>query len=316
MAPGKNQDDFDLEGAFNDDLGLDDLFGEKPKPSEAGQNRDRFNTEGAPSPLDELDGGPAGQGAPFGDGDFTIDDDSSEEDNFHEERRRSSKDFELNMDAILLTAQSAMIMEGIKAYSNKDFSPATLPIYNEALKGIDLYIKIIDRNPNNYVKLKKLIDTDIDCQRVENTVFNLFKKVFSRLPDDNVEKILAFEKFRLLFESALNKASISASSKMIKKYYLITGGIDEKKVSSMVESRNREIMSDMNSLTGHVQMAMDMVKNGNFELVKGLRGKDLNAYIINGTELLAHYFGLMGNTQVASHYRRIHGNFKKYFITK
>ena len=311
--PGRSRDDFDLESAFNDDGSIDNLFDDTDIPNPVGAppipTADRQTDT---SIFDEIES------------DTSLNDSEENEvsdffpgnDPVAEDRKRSSKDFELDMDAILITAQSSMIMEGIQCYSDKDFSPTSLPIYIEALKGIDLYIKIIDRNPNNYNKLKKLIDSDFDCQRVENTVFNLFKKVFHRLPEDNSEKILAFEKFRQLFENAMNKATISASSKMIKKYHLISGGLDEKKIINLINSRNKEVMSDMNALMGHIKTAIDMVNKGNFEIVKGLRGKDLNAYIINGTMLLYFYYTKTGNTQVAAHYRRIHENFKKYFITK
>ena len=311
--PGRNQDDFDLESAFSDDGSLDNLFNESddPKPGSDSTPAASDRSHGA-SIFDEIE-----SDSPSIDSNLDQSIDFSlESDPVSEERKRSSKDFELDMDAILITAQSSMIMEGIQCYSEKDFSSTSLPIYSEALKGIDLYIKIIDRNPNNYNKLKKLIDSDFDCQRVENTVFNLFKKVFHRLPDDNSEKILAFEKFRQLFENAMNKATISTSSKMIKKYHLISGGLDEKKISTLINNREKEIISDMNALMGHIQIAIDMVNKGNFEIVKGLRGKDLNAYIINGTMLLYFYYNKTGNAQVAAHYRRIHENFKKYFITK
>jgi hypothetical protein len=320
--PGRDHDDFDLESAFDDDHNIDALFGEtgkadkkEPKRPSPAPARDR---EPDHSILGEMDDeiGLGRERVRQADDDFSFGDELHDEEASTEERKRSSKDFELDMDAILLTAQSSMIMEGIKCYSDKDFSPATHPIYVEALKGIDLYIKIIDRNPNNYSKLKKLIDTDIDCQRVENTVFNLFKKVFHRLPEDNSEKIIAYEKFRMLFENALNKSTISTSSKMIKKYLLISGGLDEKRINALIAQKDKEIMSDMNSLNGHVQLAMDMVNKGNFEIVKGLRGKDLNAFIINCTRLLTYYYNTIGNTQVAANYQRIHNNFKKYFITK
>lgn len=305
--PGRTHDDFDLESAFNDDSSIDALFSDS-----ATEKKGTGRTPSAPEKTDtfsEFDEKES-SGRLFDFGEHAL---TSEKE---EERRRTSKDFELNMDAILLTAQSSMIIEGIKCYSEKDFSPQTLPIYLEALKGVDLYIKIIDRNPVNYNKLKTIIDTDIDCQRVENTVFNLFKKIFGRTPDDNSEKIVAFEKFRLLFENAKNKATISTSSKMIKKYFLLSGGLDKEKISHLIGSKDRELLSDMNALLGHVQLAIDMVKTGNFEIVQGLRGKDLNAFIINASELLSFYYTAAGNTQAGAHYGRIHNNYKKYFITK
>ncbi len=301
---GRTHDDFDLESAFNDDSNIDALFSD----STAEKNK----TEQV---LPDVRETPESDGNEFFDKSYDLEMHSLTSEK-EEERRRTSKDFELNMDAILLTAQSSMIIEGIKCYSEKDFSPQTLPIYLEALKGVDLYIKIIDRNPVNYHKLKTIIDTDIDCQRVENTVFNLFKKIFGRAPDDNSEKIIAFEKFRLLFENAKNKATISTSSKMIKKYFLLSGGLDKDKIKRLIESKSRELMSDMNALLGHLQLAIDMVKTGNFEIVQGLRGKDLNAFIINSAELLSFYYNATGNAQAGAHYGRIHNNYKKYFITK
>lgn len=304
---GRTHDDFDLESAFNDDSSIDALFSD----SSADQKKGKTSSPSAESERVF----PDSEEHDVSDSEFDFNDQSPKIGK-EEERRRTSKDFELNMDAILLTAQSSMIIEGIKCYSEKDFSPQSLPIYLEALKGVDLYIKIIDRNPVNYNKLKTIIDTDIDCQRVENTVFNLFKKVFGRMPEDNSEKIIAFEKFRLLFENAKNKATISTSSKMIKKYFLLSGGLDKEKIMQLIESRDRELMSDMNALLGHLQLAIDMVKTGNFEIVQGLRGKDLNAFIINASELLSFYYTATGNTQAGAHYGRIHNNYKKYFITK
>ncbi len=308
---GRTHDDFDLESAFNDDSSIDALFSDSSSEKKQG---DSVSSKPAKEPLfPEADGHDVSHNVSKDAFDF---DGQTPSHDREEERRRTSKDFELNMDAILLTAQSSMIIEGIKCYSEKDFSPQTLPIYLEALKGVDLYIKIIDRNPVNYNKLKTIIDTDIDCQRVENTVFNLFKKIFGRAPDDNSEKIIAFEKFRLLFENAKNKATISSSSKMIKKYFLISGGLDKDKITHLIESRDRELLSDMNALLGHVQLAIDMVKTGNFEIVQGLRGKDINAFIINASELLSFYYTAAGNAQAGAHYGRIHNNYKKYFITK
>ena len=295
MTPNNtNNDDFDLESAFENDDDIDNIFNEK-------------SSTGILSDLDVID-------SPVNE-DFSLTN-NIPADEPAVEKRRSSKDFELNMDEILLTAQSAMIIEGIKHYSDKDFSPPTLPVYREALNGIDLYIKLIDRNPGNYIKLKKIIDTDIDCQKVENTVFNLYKKIFHQLPDSNQEKVVAFEKFRQLFANAVEKATISVSTKILKKYFLLSGGLDEKKISSMIHGCNMDLKSDINALHQNIKTAIDMVNKGNFEIIKGLRGKDLNAYIINASQFLNFYFSQIGNDQVANYYARIYENFKRYFIIK
>lgn len=289
-SPGTNND-FDLESAFDNDESLETLFGSEAKPSAAPH-------EPEPAPLAD----------PF-DPDVTSSEPATD-------KKRSSKDFELDMEAILLTAQSSLIIEGIRYYGNKDFGPHTLPVYKEALGGIELYIKLIDRNPNNYKKLKKIIDTDIDCQKVENTVFNLFRKLYHQPPETDPEKVIAFEKFRQLFASAVDKAAISVSIKLVRKYSLLSGGIDEAKILSGIQRNDPEMKSDLADMHRNVQIAIEMVNRGDFEIVKGLRGKDLNAFIINATSLLAFYFSRAGNQQAAAHYERVHNNFKKYFITK
>lgn len=295
MTPDNlKNDEFNLDSAFDNDNDIDSIFSET-------------KSSGILSDLDGIDAPPID--------DFPIIDDTPSEEPAPE-KKRSSKDFELDMDAILLTAQSAMIIEGIKHYADKDFSPNTLPIYKEALNGIDLYIKLIDRNPGNYFKLKKIIDTDFDCQKVENTVFNLYKKIFRQLPESNQEKVVAFEKFRLLFANAVEKATISVSTKILKKYYLLSGGLDEKNIIPLIRNNNVTLKSDVNSLHQNIKIAIDMVNKGNFEIVKGLRGKDLNAYVINASNFLSFYFSQIRNEQVATYYARIHENFKRYFITK
>ncbi len=289
-SPGTNND-FDLESAFDNDESLETLLGGEAKPSAAAH-------EPEPAPLADP---------------FAADIPSSEP---VVDKKRSSKDFELDMEAILLTAQSSLIIEGIRYYGSKDFGPHTLPVYKEALGGIELYIKLIDRNPNNYKKLKRIIDTDIDCQKVENTVFNLFRKLYHQPPETDPEKVIAFEKFRQLFASAVDKAAISVSIKLVRKYSLLSGGIDEAKILSGIQRNDPELKSDLADMHRNVQIAIEMVNKGDFEIVKGLRGKDLNAFIINTTSLLAFYFSRAGNQQAAAHYERVHNNFKKYFITK
>lgn len=289
-SPGTNND-FDLESAFDNDESLETLLGSEAKPSAVAH-------EPEPAPLADP---------------FAADIPSSEP---AVDKKRSSKDFELDMEAILLTAQSSLIIEGIRYYGSKDFGPHTLPVYKEALGGIELYIKLIDRNPNNYKKLKRIIDTDIDCQKVENTVFNLFRKLYHQPPETDPEKVIAFEKFRQLFASAVDKAAISVSIKLVRKYSLLSGGIDEAKILSGIQRNDPELKSDLADMHRNVQIAIEMVNKGDFEIVKGLRGKDLNAFIINTTSLLAFYFARAGNQQAAAHYERVHNNFKKYFITK
>ncbi|HDP81235.1 MAG TPA: hypothetical protein ENN21_10385 [Spirochaetes bacterium] len=233
-----------------------------------------------------------------------------------EPKRRSSKDFNPDMDMLLLTAQSPMIIEGMKSYTRGDFSSSTLSIYTEALKGVSLYIKILDRNPKNYYKLKALIDSDTDCKEVEEIAFNLYKKLHNTAPEADHEKLSAFEKFESLFRDAANKASISNSMKSLKKYMLMSGSIDEIKVKDRFNCGAPELASDIKNFEQHIKLAHDLLQKGKGEIAKGLKGRDLNIYIIKTSYLLYYYYTISGNDEKADYFGRIHNNYKKYFIIR
>ena len=231
-------------------------------------------------------------------------------------RRRSSKDFNPDMDALLLTAQSSMIIEGMKNYTQGNFSSVTPRIYMEALKGVSLYTKILDRNPNNYNKLKELIDSDIDCKEVESIAFNMYKKIHGIEPDSYQEKLAAFERFETLFREAVNKASVSNSMRLLKKYLLMSGSLDEVKMRNCLTSGGADFASDIHNFEQHIKLAHEMVKKGKCEISKGLKGRDINIYIIKTSYLLYFYYTLAGNPDLAEYYGRVHSNYKKYFIIR
>ncbi len=233
-----------------------------------------------------------------------------------EPRRRSSKDFNPDMDALLLTAQSPLIIEGMKNYTQGNFSSATLPVYQEALRGVALYTKILDRNPNNYNKLKELIDSDTDCREVETIAFNMYKMMHNIEPDSYQEKLAAFEKFELLFKEAVNKASVSNSMRLLKKYLLMSGSLDEVKIRTCFTANNPDFASDIQNFVQHLKLAHDMVKKGKCEISKGLKGRDINIYIIKTSYLLYSYYSLAGNADLAEYYGRVHSNYKKYFVIR
>jgi hypothetical protein len=231
-------------------------------------------------------------------------------------RRRSSKDFNPDMDALLLTAQSSMIIEGMKLYTQGNFASTTLAVYLEALSGVSLYIKILDRNPNNYNKLKVLFDSDLECREVESTAFNLYQKLYNAMPETDQEKLTAFEKFESLFKEAVNKASISGSMKILKKYLLISGSLDEVKMKECARTGGNEFLSDINNFIQHLQLALDLLNKGKGEITRGLKGRDMNIYIIKTSYLLYYYYTLTGNGQMSAYYARLYNNYKKYFIIR
>ncbi|MGB4268274.1 MAG: hypothetical protein WBK20_03740 [Spirochaetota bacterium] len=248
--------------------------------------------------------------------DEDIEDFKSENESSDSMRKRSSRDFQPDMDALLITAQSSMIIEGMKKYTERDFSSGNLPIYLEALNGVNLYIKILDRNPKNYHKLKAVINADPDCQEVEDIAFNLYKKIFGNEPETDQEKLIAFEKFSALFKDAVNRATIASSMKDIKKYFLLSGGLDEIKVSQLVASNDEELKKDISNLQRYIALGLAYIEKGNVEIIKGLRGRDLNNYVVRGSQLLAYYFTLIKNERLADYYSRINTIYSKYFVVK
>ncbi len=231
-------------------------------------------------------------------------------------KKRTISDFEPDMDALLLTAQSPMIIEGMELNNNRDFASETLQVYLEAIKGIDLYIKILNRNPNNYHKLKSLIDADTDCQQVEKIAFDLYKKQYDTTPDTDREKLEAFELFKKIFKLAANKASISKSMKLLRKYFLLSGGLDFEKIQELINTESLEIKRHINYFHQYLRIALNMIKKDDSEIARGLRGRDLNVFITKASEFLGYYYKLLENEKVSDYYYRIHNINKKYFIMK
>ncbi len=333
MADEKNKkDDLDLDSAFDDDTDLDNLFDDAPpqkadKPASPARSAPVKDAIPSTPPRSESSGSILSE---LGD-EFSFDEEETSgsvdfpeeteipERNHREEtgqRRRSFADFEPDMDALLITAQSSMIIEGMTLYTKKDFSAGTLAIYIEALKGVELYIKILDRNPNNYAKLKKVVDSDTDCQEVERIAFNLYKKLNMETPTTNSDKISAFEILKSLINEAVSKATISHSMKLVKKYYLLSGGLDEIKIKRAMMAHDLEFKKDINSIIQNIKLALDFIKKGNVEIMKGLRGRDLNNYITSASLLLHKYFSLTNNDEAAKFYARIHNTYKNYLIIR
>ncbi|MCU0821721.1 MAG: hypothetical protein MUC95_04510 [Spirochaetes bacterium] len=229
-------------------------------------------------------------------------------------KKRTAQDFEPDMDAIFLSAQSSMIIDGMKYFTNKDFSPETLPVYIEALKGVELYIKILNRNPANYKKLKSLVDADMDCQQVEKIAFNLYKNTYDDIAETDREKIIAFEVLYRLIKESVNKATIAKSIQTLKKYHLISGEINREKVQQLFKSGDATLKSDIKNLNEHIKIALEMLKKGKTEIAVGMKGRDINFYIVNASALLSTVYGMHGNRKVAEYYDRINNIHSKYFI--
>ncbi len=238
----------------------------------------------------------------------------------HEEmpgqKRRSSEDFSRDMDALLLTAQSSMIIDGMRGLTKKDFSTATLQVYLEAVKGVDLIIKILARNPGSYYKLSKIIDNDMDCKEVETLAFQIYHKKHKEAPDDDEKKLKAFEEMKFMLVTAYNKSLISSSIASNKKYFLLSGNLDQDKLTQQAMSNNAVLRADVARFRHHLKIAIDLLKRGDYEIGTGLRGKDVSIFIIKTSQLLSYYYLVTGNAEGEKYYRRMHETYKKYFIVR
>ena len=231
-------------------------------------------------------------------------------------QKRTSADFSPDMDALLLTAQSSMIIEAMKFISQHDFKSKNISTFSEAIKGIELYIKILERNPENFKKLSAILSTDTDCMDVQRITFNLFRNVSGEMPQSDSQKLKAFEMIKEKLQGAYYKSLISLSIVNIKKYYLLTGSLDTLKIEDELKNNPEKLKNEINSYIRHINIGRHLIKTGNSEINKGMRGKELNTFIVKASYLLHYYFGRTGESEQQSYYARLHDNFKNYFIVK
>lgn len=230
--------------------------------------------------------------------------------------KRSSADFSPDMDALLLTAQSSMIVEAMRFISQHDFKSKNATIFSEAIKGIDLYIKILERNPENFRKLTSILSSDQDCMDVQKISFNLFKNVTGEYPETDSQKLKAFEIIKERLINAYNKSLIATSIITIKKYFLLSGSLDTRKVNDEYQKDFANLKKQISMYIQHVNIGRQLIKAGNSELIKGMKGKEMNVFIVKATQLLHHYFTLTGETEYQTFYKKLHENFKRYFVVR
>ncbi len=234
----------------------------------------------------------------------------------NEVKRRTSADFSPDMDLLLLTAQSSMILEGMKLISQHDFKSVNVAAFAEALRGIDLYIKIIQRNPAAYKKLASMLSKDIDCIEVQKITFNLYKNVYDELPESDSQKLRAFELIKDTIQNAYCKSTISLSLMDIKKYYLMTGDLDYSKIKNVILTREDKGAAEFLRLEKHVDMARKLLKTGNFEINRGMKGREINVFVVKASLILNYYYSETNNNDKSAFYKKLNENFEKYFVVK
>lgn len=230
--------------------------------------------------------------------------------------KRSSADFEPDMDLLLITAQTPMIIEAMKLISQHDFRSKNTVIFSEAIKGIQLYMKILERNPENYRKVSAMLASDPDFRDLLKITSNLFRNIYNELPTSDSHNLKAFELVKDHLDIALKKSLISSSLISLKKYFLLSGSPDMGKIDSAIKETPDKIRYEFTGYGRHVNIARELIKSGNYEINKGMKGKEMNVFIVRATMLLIYYYTQTGETQYASYYQRLHDNFKKYFVIR
>ena len=287
-------DKFDFDSIMDDDLpdSGDDFFQFDSEPNDKKEtiNTDNYNDELTPD--EEI-----------------LETDCSSQ-------KRTSADFSPDMDALLLTAQSSMIIEAMKQISLHDFKSKNMSVFTEAIKGIDLYMKILERNPENFKKLTAILSSDQDCMDVQNITFNLYRNVTGELPQSDAQKLKAFELINERLKNAYNKSLITSSIVSIKKFYLLSGTLDMMKVDDALKNDPEGLRNQIATFIRHINIGRQMIKSGNAEIVKGMKGKELNVFIVKAAQLLVYYFGRTGDSEHQLFYSKLHDNFKKYFVVR
>jgi len=230
--------------------------------------------------------------------------------------KRTSADFQPDMDALLITAQSSMIVEAINLYLNCNFKHSNVKTYSEAVNGINLFIKLIERNPGHFQQLTSTLSSDYDLMEVLKISYNTFSKIHGETPDSDSKKLKAFEIIRGMLNKGYLKSIISQSILNIKDFFLLSGGLDYSKFEMFFKQNPAELKKNILLLMKHVKLSSQMVKDGDIIINPTLKGRDLNNYLINATELLSYYFQKTGNEQYQLYYERLNENYKKYFIVR
>lgn len=227
---------------------------------------------------------------------------------------RTVSDLEPNMDALLITAQSVLIKDGIKLFMSKNYSSQSLEIYREAFYGIELYIKLLTRNAENAKKISNLAKRDADCKYVVSFSFNLYKKLYKKYPEKIDQQIKAFKIIHSLFEDAINKASINFGNSQLRFFYHLSEELDDKKVKQYYESNDPGFLDLIKKLTAQIRVALKMAKNIKLKKETDISLRDINTYIIRASGLLKYYYTLTNEFHSSRYHARIHDIYTEFQI--
>ena len=84
----------------------------------------------------------------------------------------------------------------------------------------------------------------------------------------------------------------------------------------MQKKKDVKLIKTIAKLNKLIKVGMNLLKTGRGEITKGMKGKNLNIFLIKSTELLSFYYNISGNYDMAKYYSRMNDNQKKYFVMK
>ena len=102
----------------------------------------------------------------------------------------------------------------------------------------------------------------------------------------------------------------------IKEFFLMSGGLDEKKINECLNKTPEKLTRLSQSFAKNIENAVAFLKTGKGEMTKGMRGKDMNIFIIKASQFLTFYYQSTRQVKAAEYYSRLNNNYKKYFIIR
>jgi hypothetical protein len=95
--------------------------------------------------------------------------------------------------------------------------------------------------------------------------------------------------------------------------------IPEKKskhIISLINENNIQFHNEIGHLVTIADIALKLIKTGNTELTQGMKGRDMNSYIVKTCELLSFYHYQTGHKKNGDYYKRLYENYSNYFIVR
>jgi hypothetical protein len=174
----------------------------------------------------------------------------------------------------------------------------------------------LQRNPKKYFKLADTLKNDIDYKEVEKTAFNLYSLKFKAIPVTEDHILRAYDLLKDKLRTGYEKVLISRTASDMKKYFLLSGGVNTDMIREAIQSGDKAFKGEITNINQRINAAINILKSNNPEIAKGLKGRDVNIFIIKASELLSFFYRSTGNAEASEYYNRLNNNYRKYQIVR